>query len=248
MSLQPKSHNSLVEASDEKRRASGPSSDNNDGFTSHDLVAAVTDRSASVVSPISSIEVLSAYTAGNDPVNTSMSSSSGATVLNTSTLTKETSKTTIRAGAPKPAPILVASAGTLVPTPLVQTRGSQPSTHQQQQHVITTTMPPRQRVPSGAIMEPVKTLIAASSGGQPVQLTAQPLAVEENSKSYKSYIIVIICLVIVGAIGYAGYWILGRIVAWFLDLFQRIHDYYFNHNHGDTIGERMKKALGFKQD
>ena len=97
--------------------------------------------------------------------------------MKTLQLTKETSKPTIIAGAPKPAPILVASAGTLVPTPLVQTRGSQPPTHQQQQHVITTTMPPRQRVPSGAIMEPVKTLIAASSGGQPVQLTAQPLAV-----------------------------------------------------------------------
>ena len=66
-------------------------------------------------------------------------------------------------------------------------------------------------------------------------------------------LIVIICLIIVGAIAYAAWdnWtyeeegILRRIVAWFLELFQRIHGYF---HHEDTIGERMKKALSFKQD
>ena len=41
-----------------------------------------------------------------------------------------------------------------------------------------------------------------------------------------------VCHIIVGAIVY-------------FDLFQRIHDYF---NHEETFGERMKKALGFKQD
>ena len=66
-------------------------------------------------------------------------------------------------------------------------------------------------------------------------------------------LIVIICLMIVGAIAdaawdnwtYEGEGILRRITAWFLELFQRIQDYF---HHEDTIGERMKKALSFKHD
>ena len=64
--------------------------------------------------------------------------------------------------------------------------------------------------------------------------------------------IVIVCLLIVGAMAYAAWYnwtyeeegILRRIIAWFFGLFQRIYDYC---NHEDTIGERMKKALGCKQ-
>ena len=66
-------------------------------------------------------------------------------------------------------------------------------------------------------------------------------------------LIIIICLIIVGVIAYAAWYnwtyeeegILRRIHAWFLELFQRIHNYF---HHEDTIGERMKKALSFKQD